>query len=126
MSERVRREVDTPEYSRCSLLGIQPEIIGYCAGRVTREHAMINAGRKIQEAWAIIPLCARHHGVDQYQDAHTEAPKDMRVWVALHRASDDELLQYTRSNYLQARGRLNQRYGAYVPPPIKNSVSIHY
>lgn len=125
MSARVRKQVDTPEYSRCGLQGMFEGTIGTCDGRITREHAMINAGRKIQEAWAIIPCCAKHHGVDHYQDAHTEAPKDMRVWVALNRATEAELLEYPRSNYVQTRARLNQLYGPYMPPDVKNN-SIHY
>lgn len=127
MSAKVRKEIGAdPEYSRCGLQGLHQDTIGSCGGRITREHAMINAGKKIQQQWAIIPCCARHHGVDQFQDAHTEAPKEMRVWVALNRATEDELLEYPRSNYVQARARLNQRYGLYAPPPVSAAAGILY
>lgn len=126
MSAKVRREVDTPEYSRCSLKGIHEELIGECSGRITREHAVIFAGKKIQKAWAIIPLCAKHHGVDHYQDAHTEAPKNMRVWVALNRATEEDLAPYGRAGYCTERDLLNARFGAYLPPPILASAGINY
>lgn len=105
-----------PEYTRCALQGLQ---FGTCEGRVTREHALIFAGKKIQERWAIIPCCAAHHGVDFYQDAPTEAPKEVRVWVALNRATDEELFSVSRVvNYLRERDRLNAKFGIYIAPTI--------
>lgn len=117
MSQALREEVGIdPEYFRCALQGLQ---FGACGGRVTREHSLIHAGKKIQEKWAIIPCCAAHHGVDFFQDAPTEAPKDVRVWVALNRASDDELRPFSRViNYIRERSRLNEKFGAYMAPPI--------
>lgn len=127
MSARVRKQVDTPEFSRCSLQGIHTTMIGECAGRITREHAMIYGNKKIQEAWAIIPLCAKHHGVDIFQDAHTEAPKRMREWVALSRATIEELAVYTKANYWKERCRLAMQFGKYEPPAISPSMlAIHY
>src|SRR5215510_1054527 len=32
-----------------------------CSGRITWDHAIIHAGRQINEKWAIIPLCEFHH-----------------------------------------------------------------
>lgn len=123
MSKSLREEVGTdPEYSRCALQGLQ---FGTCGGRVTREHSLIHAGKKIQEKWAIIPCCAAHHGVDFWQDAPTEAPKDVRVWVALNRATDDELRPFSRViNYVRERDRLNAKFGPYVPPPIPDTPII--
>lgn len=117
MAKNLREEVGLdPEYSRCALQGLQ---FGACGGRVTREHSLIHAGKKIQERWAIIPCCAAHHGVDFFQDAPTEAPKDVRVWVALNRASDDELRPFSRViNYVRERSRLNDKFGVYTAPPI--------
>lgn len=128
MSQKLRKEIASdPEYSRCALQGIHPEIIGQCAGRITREHAVINAAKKIQKKWAIIPCCAKHHGVDQYQDAHTEAPKDMREWVALTRATWEELTEYPKSKYFDRLAILNNKYGRYTAPEIKKSlIGINY
>jgi len=120
MPKNVREDVGSdPEYSRCALLGLLPDLIGPCAGRVTREHALIYAGKKIQEKWAIIPCCAAHHGVDQYQDAPTEAKKEIRVWVALNRATEADLRAISRAvNYIHMKKVLNDKYGEYVAPYI--------
>lgn len=109
-----------PEYSRCALQGILEEMIGPCGGRPTREHAGYYAGKKIQEEWAIPPICARHHGVDAYQDAGTAALKEIRLWVALNRATDEELAKFNRAtpSFFFQRDRLNAKYGVYVAPPI--------
>lgn len=86
---------------------------GGCAGRLTREHALTYANRQIDEAWAIIFLCARHHAVDEYQDGG-DLQKEKNVWIALNQASDAELLKYSKViNYLRERARLNEQYGIY-------------
>lgn len=118
-------ELDS-EYRRCALKGLQ---FGRCEGRITREHALIFAGKKIQEKWAIIPCCAAHHGVDFFQDATTEAPKEVRIWVALNRATEGEILAVSRVvNYFRERDRLNAKFGIYVSPPIPDVpvTSIQY
>lgn len=120
MSAELRTQIGKdPEYSRCALQGLLSDKIAPCAGRVTREHALIHAGKKIQERWAIIPCCAAHHGVDFYQDAPTEVSKEIRVWVALNRATDEELIRHSKVvKYLQMREYLNGKYGIYIPPVI--------
>lgn len=100
-----------PSYLRCCLLGYHE-----CGGRITWEHAITFKGRQLQERWAILPLCARGHGVDLYQDAGT-LDKEQNLWVALNRASDEELLSISRVvNYVRERMRLNEKYGEYVAP----------
>lgn len=128
MSKALRADVGAdPEYSRCALQGLLSEIIGPCAGRVTREHAMYFKGSKIQKKWAIPPICACHHGVDEYQDGPGEAPKIVRQWVALNRATDEELREVSKAvNYINERDRLNKIYGEYTPPPIPKSSEIMY
>ena len=120
MSARLRQEVgEDPEYTRCALQGLLRGVISPCGGRVTREHAIIFAGKKVQEKWAIPPICAAHHGVDAYQDAPTQTHKEIRVWVAVNRATDEELFRYSKAvNYLRERDRLNAKYGVYIAPPI--------
>lgn len=84
---------------------------GGCAGRLTREHALIYAGRQIDEAWAIVFLCARHHAVDEYQDCG-DLQKEKNVWIALNQATDDELKKYSKVvPYIRERDRLNVKYG---------------
>lgn len=126
MGESLRTEVgQDPEYTRCALKNILLSTIGPCGGRVTREHAIIFAGKKVQEKWAIIPCCAAHHGVDQYQDAPTQARKEIRVWVALNRATDEEIQSVSKvENYSRRKAFLNQKYGRYISPPIPGK-SVH-
>ena len=84
-----------------------------CQGRITREHSLIYAGRQIDEAWAIIKICAWHHSVDQFQDGGG-LNKERNVWVALNRATDEELLKYSKAiNYIREKERLNKKYGIY-------------
>lgn len=107
ISERVNRILDErkPVCAR--------RIDGGCAGRLTREHALIYAGRQIDEAWAIVFLCARHHAVDEYQDCG-DLQKEKNVWIALNQATEDELKQYSKAiNYISYRDRLNKIYGKY-------------
>lgn len=119
MSPSLRKDVEKdPEYTRCAIQGMILQF-GPCGGRVTREHAIIFAGRKVQEKWAIPPFCAAHHGVDLYQDAPTQVLKDVRVWAAVNRATDEELRAVSKVvNYLRERDRLNSKYGIYVLPPV--------
>lgn len=106
-----------PEYQRCALRGYH-----FCGGRITWEHVIVFAGKQLQERWAIIPLCARGHGVDEWQDAGT-LDKQRNLWVALNRATDEELRAVSKStNYKWERNRLNEEYGEYVPPPVRREM----
>jgi hypothetical protein len=84
---------------------------GGCGGRITWEHALTYGGRQIDEHWAIVKLCARHHAVDQYQDCGL-LDKEKNVWLALNQATDAELLPYSKAiDYIDKRQRLNEKYG---------------
>lgn len=91
---------------------------GTCEGRDTNEHAIIVAGKKVQRFWAIIKCCAKHHGVDFHQDAHMEAPKRAREWVALNRATDEDLMEFPKAGLIRLREIRNGEFGEYVPPPV--------
>ena len=83
---------------------------GNCDGRITWEHALVFGGRQIDEAWAIVKLCEYHHSVNKHQDGNG-LDKEKNVWIALNRATEQELLEYSKSvNYLQLRERLNKKY----------------
>lgn len=112
-----------PLYQHCSLYGQHGHV---CDGRITREHAIIIGGKKCQKEWAVIPCCASGHGVDQFQDAGTAVPKDMREWVALNRATNKDLQEACGEEmykeisplskttlYVQRRKFLNAKYGKY-------------
>ena len=87
---------------------------GNCRGRITWEHAIIYAGKQLNEKWAILPICAYHHEVDSYQDCG-DLNKEVHVWIALNRATEDELRNISKAiNYLALRDRLNKLYGLYT------------
>jgi hypothetical protein len=49
---KLRKQLSIDPYCRtCARANID------CAGRITWEHAILYAGRQVQECWAIIPLC---------------------------------------------------------------------
>lgn len=84
-----------------------------CDGRITWEHTLIYAGKQINEKWAIIPLCEYHHSVGIHQDGDG-LNKEKNIWVALNRATDEELINVSKANnYLFERNRLNNKYGKY-------------
>jgi len=86
---------------------------GGCAGRITWEHALTYAGKQIDEVWAIIFLCERHHAVNGYQDLGA-LNKEKNVWIALCRATDEELKKYSKAiNLIEKREYLNTIYGNY-------------
>lgn len=72
------------------------------------EHALIFAGKQIQEKWAIIPSCWwAHRGPGMV--------KEINEWIALNRATDEELLKYSKAVSLIAkRNYLNTQYGKYT------------
>lgn len=126
MSPELRAEINAdPEYSRCAVdLPMYVPLYGACEGRITREHAIIQAGSKLQRKWAIPPFCAKHHGVDQFQDGHMEVPKRVREWVAFNRATDEELMEFPKSNYIREKELRNREFGEYVFPPILNHLPV--
>lgn len=93
-------------YKRCALEGEH-------GGRITIEHAIIFCGRQVAEMWNYVPLCERHHGIGPWMDAGT-LEKDKSVWVALNRATDEEIRSISKViDYFRIRYNLNERYGTY-------------
>jgi len=86
---------------------------GNCKGRLTKDHTITWKGRQLQEDWAIVDACAYHHAVDEFQDTG-DLNREKHVWVALNRASDEQLIAISKStDYLALRERLNKKYGKY-------------
>lgn len=87
---KLRRELSAdPFYKICARKGEA------CAGRITWEHALTYAGRQIQERWAIIPLCAFHHSVDEFQDG-PGLDKRLNKEIAMSRATEEDRKKYSR------------------------------
>lgn len=83
---------------------------GNCQGRLTKEHAIIYAGKKVQEDWACLDMCAYHHGVDEFQDCG-DMNKEKHIWLALKRAPEERLLALSKAiNLVALRDRLSLKY----------------
>ena len=104
ISLKVREQLES-EPQICSRRNDTP-----CGGRITWEHTLIHAGKQIDEAWAIIFLCERHHAVNTYQDGG-DLNKEKNIWIALNKATDEELIKYSKViDYIELRERLNKIY----------------
>ncbi len=89
---------------------------GNCSGRITMEHAIIYAGKQLQEEWSILPICEFHHGVNNFQD-RGNLNKQKHVWIALNRAPEERLRELSKGeDKIALRGRLNAIYGVYKTP----------
>jgi hypothetical protein len=85
---------------------------GDCQGNITWEHSIIFGGKQLDEAWAILKICEYHHAVNRFQDGG-KMDKEKHIWLALNRATDDELIRISKSeNYIAKRERLNAKYNS--------------
>lgn len=105
---KLRNKIQEGDYYRtCARNGID------CKGRITIEHAVMVGGSQLNELWALIPLCAFHHAVDQYQDGGS-FNKEINQLIALLRATDEELAQYPRAEFRKRRNYLAQKYEGFL------------
>lgn len=81
-----------------------------CQGRSTMEHALIYAGKQINEKWAIIRLCEWAHSVGRFQD-NGGLDKGKNEYIALKHATDEDLKKYPRVDWERKIKNLNQKYG---------------
>lgn len=107
---------DDPYYYRCSRNDLLHDHVckanPMTGQRIEWEHAFIYGNNKVQEYWAIIPLCYQAH-------SGGEIVKEINHWIALNRASDEDLLKYPRAEWISMRARLNKKYKA-VEAPISD------
>ena len=82
-----------------------------CEGRITLEHAILYAGRQVNEAWAVVPICAKAHSVDAWQDTGI-LDKRINEWIAINRMKKEDEVKYGRVDWQQKRRYLNGVYGA--------------
>lgn len=93
---------------------------GNCQGRITAEHAIIYAGKQLQEEWALLWICEFHHAVCNFQD-QGDLNKEKHVWIALNRAPEERLKELSKAvDYLAMKKRLNQKYGVWLVPSLFN------
>lgn len=87
-----------PEFSSCSRKS------RHCWGRITWEHCWIYAGKQINEEWAIIPLCWRHHLGDMFN-------KEINQWISINKATASDLAKYPKRDWKHVKKYLNKKYG---------------
>jgi len=93
-----------PFYKRCCLTGRNDKKIDF-------HHALEWKGRQVQERFCILPIIIDIH---QYHQGITKEVKEKLDWIWLNRATDEELLYYSKAeNYLAKRNRLNKKYGKF-------------
>ena len=63
-----------------------------CSGRMTKEHALLYAGRQVQEDWAILDLCWAHH-LGEFLN------KRENIRIAMARATPEDLLEFPRQTW---------------------------
>lgn len=101
ISRPVRKIIDTdPYYRQCARAKL--ELTNSCSGRITMEHAFINGGNQMDEAWAIVPLCWYHH-------LGEGLVKWINKFLALTRATEADLLKYPRTDWEQQRTYLTKK-----------------
>ncbi|MCH8331720.1 MAG: hypothetical protein IH946_10165 [Bacteroidetes bacterium] len=100
--EKLRQEILADSYYKTCAR----EEDGGCEGRITWEHVWIYAGIQINEKWAIIPLCWRHHLGNMLM-------KTKNQWISLNRATPEDLEKYPRMAWDQKLNYLNSIYGEY-------------
>ncbi len=88
-----------PYYQRCCITGLTNEKIDW-------HHNLIYAGRQVNERFCILPLAQSVHD-------RIIAFKEQCDWIMLNRATDDELIRYSKAiDLVQKRNRLNKLFNA--------------
>ena len=109
ISKKVKDQIlEDPFYIRCARAAILKDHV--CEGRITWEHALIYAGKQMDEVFAIIPLCALAHAVDFFQDRGI-LKKEIGVWIALNRMTPEDMARYPKRDWIRERDYLNSLYG---------------
>jgi hypothetical protein len=91
------RIANDPYYQRCARQSAE------CSGRTTIEHSMKVRNRQIDDYWNLIPLCVYHHlgrGLD----------KEYNRYLALRRATDEDLAKYPKTDFKQMKKYLIEKY----------------
>lgn len=104
LTQKARAAIaDDPFYERCARSG--PD----CKGRLTIEHAFTYAGKQIDDAFNLVPLCEFHHGLI---DAHRGGlDKRRNEYIALCRAKQSDLDKYPKKDWETILGALRAVYG---------------
>ena len=86
LTAEARKAIITdPFYKKCCRASDE------CDGRITIEHAIEYAGRRVDDVWALIPLCEYHHGLKG-----EGMNKRENIRIAMSRATVTDRVKYSR------------------------------
>lgn len=91
------RIANDPYFKKCARQSAE------CSKRLTVEHAIIVGGKQCNDYWALVSLCWYHHlgkGLN----------KEYNRYLALSRATDEDLEKYPKSNFQQMIKYLKKQY----------------
>ena len=74
-----------------------------CSGRIEWEHAIIWAGKRVNEKWAIVPCCTSHN-------RGSGMVKDFNRYIALSRATEEDFDKYPKNDWRQVLKYLRGKY----------------
>lgn len=96
---------DNPFYKNCCYAYFTGDC--NCSGKIEFHHNLKWAGTRVNEIFAILPVCQYHHRL-----ADTTEVRMVLDWIMLNRATDNELQVYSKAeNYFEKKQRLNKLYG---------------
>lgn len=76
-----------------------------CGGRIEWEHRWLYKGERIQEAWAILPLCHDGHEL-KTRGTGAQKTKDALAVISLSRATSDDLAKYPKMDWSNEKRKL--------------------
>lgn len=87
-------------YSKCCIRDEK------CSGRIEWHHALIFAGRQVNEKFCILPVCHFHHEHEKDKELHEKL-----TYIWLCRASSDDLERFSKGiDYKAMYVRLRKKY----------------
>lgn len=93
---QIRQEMaEDPFYEQCCFCGTMQEIQWH--------HVWIYEGRQIDEKWAIVPACARHH---RELEGNIELRQFFEM-TSMMLATEEDLAKYPLKNWHQIKINLN-------------------
>lgn len=88
---------------KCCLAEHIPHV---CSPKIEFHHNLIYAGRQVNLANAILPLCSNAHKIADRKDV-----KEVLDWIMLNLMTDREVRSFSKAPLVYKRGRLNVKYG---------------
>lgn len=76
-----------------------------CAGKIDFHHNLIYAGRRVNEPFAILPVCSFHHA-----KADTREVREKLNWAMVNRMSEADIAKYSRFNWAQLISYLKSKF----------------